>query len=68
MTDLYRVIDRNTGVIVEDGFTTRCAAKPVRDWANTLKDRNAVVCRGQDHPKGPTTGAIKSKAPKSLYK
>ena len=67
MIDTYRVINRNTGEVVADGFRCRGDAKPTRDTANK-GEADAVVCRGQDHPKGPTTGAIKSKAPKSLYK
>jgi hypothetical protein len=58
MNNIYRVIDRNSGEVIAEGFAKRELAKPARDEAIANRRIDAAVCRGTDHPLGPTTGAF----------
>ena len=62
---MYQVIDTSGEHGISDkGFASRKAAKVIRDNLNTkhngaTKDDakpRFVVCRGEDHPRGPTDG------------
>lgn len=65
MSKMYQVIDTSDADrISEEGFARRQDAKVLRNRLNTKHDGTTngdgkprfVVCRGEDHPRGPTDG------------
>lgn len=65
MNKMYQVIDTSGDVgISEEGFARRQDAKVLRNRLNNnhngfAKDDEKprfVICRGEDHPRGPTDG------------
>lgn len=65
MSKMYQVIDTSdSSRISEEGFARRQDAKMLRNRLNAKHDGHAegsakprfVVCRGEDHPRGPTDG------------
>lgn len=69
MTNMYQIVDTRNHNVVETGFERKeakrkgdkKAAKPMRDELNAdVKNSDPfIVCRGEDHPHGPSNGISK---------
>lgn len=71
--DIYRIIDRHDGSVVEVGFAKREAAKPRRNELNEEAGRTDpnnpryIISRGEDHPHGPSNGVSTQRRGKNAY-
>lgn len=56
---MYQVVDTTTKRAVATGFSSREAAKKIRNKRNGGKEEGIhIVSRGKNHPRGPSYGPV----------